>query len=241
VADRDKFTLLRKVLRTIGLPPDAVDDLVDRVVDLLSEKPFRQPKFPYHLQENFLSPAEHNFYLILKDAVQDQAIVCPKVSLGDLFYAKSSDYGEYLTYTNKIDRKHVDFLLCHPRTIKPMIGIELDDGSHNRADRKERDEFVRKVYEAAKLPLLRVSVRHAYNVEELRGLIRQQVRGNAKDKPTELPAREEQETQAPVCPECGNAMVLRTAKRGPNQGGQFWGCSEYPRCRGIVQIEARST
>jgi len=35
----------------------------------------------------------------------------------------------------------------------------------------------------------------------------------------------------PICSLCGNAMVLRTAKTGPNSGGQFWGCSGYPRCR----------
>lgn len=35
----------------------------------------------------------------------------------------------------------------------------------------------------------------------------------------------------PTCPRCGKAMVLRTARRGPNTGGQFWGCSGFPRCR----------
>jgi restriction system protein len=34
-----------------------------------------------------------------------------------------------------------------------------------------------------------------------------------------------------VCPDCGNALVVRQAKRGPNAGGQFWGCSGYPDCR----------
>ena len=33
-------------------------------------------------------------------------------------------------------------------------------------------------------------------------------------------------------------MVLRTATRGTNQGGKFWGCPNYPRCRGIVKYEA---
>lgn len=37
---------------------------------------------------------------------------------------------------------------------------------------------------------------------------------------------------APACPKCGSSMILRTAKRGANSGSQFWGCSEYPRCRG---------
>ncbi|WP_338828331.1 topoisomerase DNA-binding C4 zinc finger domain-containing protein [Bradyrhizobium sp. 27S5] len=36
----------------------------------------------------------------------------------------------------------------------------------------------------------------------------------------------------PVCPRCGSAMVRRTARRGRNAGGAFWGCSRYPRCTG---------
>ncbi|MDH3208012.1 MAG: NERD domain-containing protein [Gemmatimonadota bacterium] len=35
----------------------------------------------------------------------------------------------------------------------------------------------------------------------------------------------------PICPRCGKTMVLRTARRGPHPGSQFWGCSGYPRCR----------
>ena len=39
----------------------------------------------------------------------------------------------------------------------------------------------------------------------------------------------------PDCPKCGRPMVSRTARRGANAGSEFWGCSEFPRCRGIVQ------
>lgn len=35
---------------------------------------------------------------------------------------------------------------------------------------------------------------------------------------------------APACPKCGQSMALRTKRSG---AGQFWGCSTYPRCRGI--------
>ncbi|WP_421386117.1 NERD domain-containing protein [Aeromonas veronii] len=48
-------------------------------------------------------------------------------------------------------------------------------------------------------------------------------------------------TQAnPLCPRCGNPMVLRTAKRGDNRGNQFWGCSGYPKCRFIVNLTGNS-
>ena len=32
------------------------------------------------------------------------------------------------------------------------------------------------------------------------------------------------------CPKCEKEMVLRTAKKGAGAGGQFWGCSAYPKC-----------
>ena len=35
-----------------------------------------------------------------------------------------------------------------------------------------------------------------------------------------------------ACPACGSEMRLRTARRGPNAGNEFWGCSRYPKCRG---------
>ncbi|MBI1174332.1 MAG: restriction endonuclease [Sideroxydans sp.] len=40
-----------------------------------------------------------------------------------------------------------------------------------------------------------------------------------------------------ICPKCGGSMVKRTAKQGVNAGKTFWGCSNYPQCRGIVSID----
>lgn len=34
-----------------------------------------------------------------------------------------------------------------------------------------------------------------------------------------------------MCPRCGGRLLLRTASKGPQAGQQFWGCSNYPRCR----------
>ena len=38
------------------------------------------------------------------------------------------------------------------------------------------------------------------------------------------------------CPTCGAAMTLRIARKGPNVGQKFWGCSSYPQCRGTRTI-----
>ena len=39
------------------------------------------------------------------------------------------------------------------------------------------------------------------------------------------------ESEDLVCPFCGKALVLRTAKKGPNTGKQFYGCVGFPNCR----------
>ncbi|MGK0473643.1 MAG: restriction system protein [Candidatus Azotimanducaceae bacterium] len=44
-------------------------------------------------------------------------------------------------------------------------------------------------------------------------------------------------TKNPICPTCGSAMVLRTTKKGIKVGSQFWGCSTFPKCRGLLQLE----
>lgn len=46
------------------------------------------------------------------------------------------------------------------------------------------------------------------------------------------------EPKAPACPHCRKLMVMKVARTGPNAGGNFWGCSAYPKCQGIRGIFA---
>ncbi len=38
------------------------------------------------------------------------------------------------------------------------------------------------------------------------------------------------------CPRCGGQLVLRVAKKGANTGNQFYGCSNYPKCKYMKNI-----
>ncbi len=60
--------------------------------------------------------------------------------------------------------------------------------------------------------------------------------GPAKAEPPLEPTRLAEApsvTATPSCPVCSRAMTMRTAKRGANAGGTFWGCTGYPSCRGV--------
>lgn len=62
--------------------------------------------------------------------------------------------------------------------------------------------------------------------------------GGFREKLTDMrvQARANQE-DAPSCPDCEKPMMRRTAGSGKNIGREFWGCSTYPKCRGIREIQ----
>jgi restriction system protein len=56
-----------------------------------------------------------------------------------------------------------------------------------------------------------------------------------KERAAEASAAALPEANTPACPECGMQMVMRTARKGPDAGSPFWGCSTFPKCRGTRQ------
>jgi len=188
------------------------------------------------VRDDFLSPAERSLYGVLCAAVGEWATVCPKISLSDVFYPQSGDHSANTSYRNRISQKHVDFLLCDPGSMHPLLGVELDDASHQRSDRQDRDVFVDQVFAAAGLPLLRVPVQVAYDTHVLAASIRERVELAGQGAVTEdLAAAEKDVDDAspPLCPRCGQSMFLRIAWQGTHQGEPFWGCPDYPHCRGV--------
>ena len=149
-------------------------------------------------------------------------------------------------YVNTLDRKHVYFLLCDPTDMRPLLGIELDDKSHRRPDRLQRDMFVDQVFDVAGLTLLHVPVQRAYRIEDIRERIAPYLYvsvtpvADAQPQavaPVTKPLSSPPLTTGPACPKCGCEMILRTAKKGASAGKQFWGCSGYPNCRTMLPLE----
>lgn len=120
---------------------------------------------PYRVRDDFLSQAEASLYRVLLSVLSTQATICPKVRLADVFFVSRPDKNR--AFYNRIIQKHVDFLACDPRSMKPLLAIELDDATHRRSDRIARDEFVDDVFQAAGLPLLHIRAQRDYSAEEL--------------------------------------------------------------------------
>jgi uncharacterized protein DUF2726/topoisomerase-like DNA binding C4 zinc finger protein len=188
---------------------------------------------PYRLRDDFLSTAELSLFYVLKQLIGDQAMLMVKVRLADIFFVSRPH--EHAGAFNQISQKHVDFLVCHPQTLKPLFGIELDDSSHNANKRQIRDQFVNEVFNEAQLPLVRIPVQRSYDRAQLSALMSPYLNASAsfvavKDVP-ELPLQR----AIPVCPKCGVNMVIRIAKQGKHIGEQFYACPNYPRCHEMAK------
>lgn len=80
--------------------------------------------------------------------------VFAKVRLLDLLEPVKGN-PKYKTYFYKIQAKHVDFVLCDKKLVARYI-IELDDDSHDTAERRERDKFVNEVVQSVGYQIIHV-------------------------------------------------------------------------------------
>jgi hypothetical protein len=196
-----------------------------------------QPEIlPFRVKDDFLSIAEASFYRVLKTIYGDKLLVFPKVSMGEIFFVSHPEV--HYSYFNRINQKRVDFLLCHPQTLKPLLAIELDDASHQRKEREERDEFVNQVFQDAGLPLLHIQAQTSYDTHLLDEQIKMVILGSKPQTKTitEPIVEGSLPNNPPRCPKCGAEMVLRTAKQGSQAGKQFYGCPNFPHCRGVLPV-----
>ena len=85
--------------------------------------------------------------------------ICPKVRLLDIIEPRKGE-DNYLRLLAKVQNKHVDFVICD-QDLRIKGILELDDNSHDRQDRQERDNFVDEI-----LSSVGYTVIHTRNITE---------------------------------------------------------------------------
>jgi very-short-patch-repair endonuclease len=124
-------------------------------------------KWPYLKNDSLLTEAEKKFYFILSEIIGNDYLIFSKVRMADLLHLPKMNNSQYYHYHNKIQSKHVDFLICDKENIKPLLVLELDDSSHLKIDRILRDTLVDKIFENAQVPILHVKNSATYDKASL--------------------------------------------------------------------------
>lgn len=126
----------------------------------------RKSLYNYKRRDFIMSRPEHEFFDILVGVLGNQYYVFPQVHLATILDHKVAGQNWKGAFRH-IDEKSVDFVICDKVYIKPLLAIELDDKTHEREDRQDRDIEVESILDDAGMPLLRFGNKGNFNKEEI--------------------------------------------------------------------------
>lgn len=121
---------------------------------------------------------ELKFYNILLEIAKElDLILFSQVSLYNIVsMRKDLDYSTHQKYFNKIASKTIDFVLVDKSSCRIKLCIELDDSTHNKQKRIERDKFINELFESLEINLLRYPVYNVYYKDPLKKKIKENMK-----------------------------------------------------------------
>ena len=108
----------------------------------------------FEVRDRFLSDCELLCHRLLCQAVGQWAIVCPKPRV--LETLRVLDAHQHLDEAIRIERKHVDFLVCDLATGHPLCAVQIDCWDHEAEAFRPREGLLQQAFELAGLPVVYV-------------------------------------------------------------------------------------
>jgi hypothetical protein len=127
--------------------------------------------YQYKKKDFLITRAEHEFFDVLVEVLGDQYYVFTQVHLPTILKHDIPNGQNWKGAFSHINGKSVDFVICDKVGIKPILAIELDDKSHEKLDRIERDSEVERMLQDAGMPLLRFENHGSFDKEEIKSTI----------------------------------------------------------------------
>ncbi|MCA9353659.1 DUF2726 domain-containing protein [Candidatus Nomurabacteria bacterium] len=130
----------------------------------------KKPIYKYSKKKFLITKSEAELFNLLIQEFGNKYYIFPQVHLSSFLdhKIKGQNWSAALSH---IQRKSVDFLICDKEYITPLVAIELDDKSHEREDRKERDFVVEKILESANIKLVRIKKEDQYNIDKIKSIL----------------------------------------------------------------------
>ncbi len=123
-------------------------------------------KYEYKRRNFVMTRAEHECFDALTRAVGNDYLIFAQVHLPTLIDNKLVGQNWKAAFRH-VNGKSVDFVLCDKAYIAPKLAIELDDKTHERPERHERDREVERILQGAGVPLLRLENKGRFDPSDL--------------------------------------------------------------------------
>lgn len=127
-------------------------------------------KYQYTKKQFVMTKTENDFYQVLQQALETNYMIFPQAHL-DMFLDHKVKGQSWKAALSTIQRKSVDFLICNHTYYNPLVAIELDDSSHMREDRAERDSKVDQICQDAGMPIVHVKWRQNYDASDVMNVL----------------------------------------------------------------------
>ncbi|MCC7160472.1 DUF2726 domain-containing protein [Candidatus Nomurabacteria bacterium] len=134
----------------------------------------------YKRKPFFLSRAEHECHDALVQTVGKDYLIFAQVHLPTIVDHKVTGQNWRGAFSH-INGKSVDFVLCDRAYIAPKLAIELDDQTHERSDRQDRDHEVERILKSVGVPLLRLGNHGRFDPSDLAQKVKE-VLGNSEEQ-----------------------------------------------------------
>jgi len=149
----------------------------DRIKNNKDKTTKNNTKLKYRALDNLFTPTEQKFLSVLESIAGDQLKVFGKVRISDIITPAVNKFEKgsgWHWLFSQISQKHVDFVITDT-SLNLICAVELNDPSHEREDRKKRDQFVTEAFESANVPLVMINTQHQYLEQHIAETIAKEV------------------------------------------------------------------
>lgn len=138
----------------------------------------KKSQYKYYAKPYVMTSRENECFKILNEIFSSKWFVVPQVHLSSLLDYKVKGQNWNAAFRH-INGKSVDFVLIGKESYKVVCAIELDDSTHSKPDRIERDVEIERMFKEARIPLARIGRFESMTKPEIAKVIADAINGNS--------------------------------------------------------------
>ena len=136
----------------------------------------KKSQYRYYAKSYIMTSRENECFKILNEIFSSKWFVVPQVHLSALLDYRVKGQNWNAAFRN-INGKSVDFVLIGKESYKVICAIELDDSTHSKPDRMERDVEIERMFKEARIPLARISKFESMTKPEIAKVVTDAING----------------------------------------------------------------
>ena len=127
---------------------------------------YKKSKEPdYFVKKRLLTATELEYYEVIRSLISNQYVILPQINLASVIDKEGGS-----NFRNELFR-NIDFGVFDGN-LRPIFLIEINDNTHFRKDRMERDKKVGKICKKAGIPLVIFWVKDGIDVNDMAHLLK---------------------------------------------------------------------